>query len=195
MQFERVATRHNPTTAAEVFALARVIRERKLSRDAEMSQKRFAERIAAIAEGERQRAEEKAKADALTKWTVGRYRLAVDIEAKGPAIFNAFEAAGCDAKKIKIDHILHAVCACYSVTQTDVLSHRRHKSIILPRQVAMYLARVQTLRSLPEIGRRFGGRDHTTVMHAVEKIERLLAAGDERLASDIAAIKQALGVS
>ena len=59
---------------------------------------------------------------------------------------------------------------------------------VIPRQVSMYIAKVLTPRSLPEIGRRFGGRDHTTVLHAVRKIERLLLT-DEKLAADVAAIK------
>ena len=58
------------------------------------------------------------------------------------------------------------------MTRGDILSERRNRSIVLPRQVGMYLAKRLTARSLPEIGRRFGGRDHTTVLHAIRKIER-----------------------
>ncbi|HTP90451.1 MAG TPA: helix-turn-helix domain-containing protein, partial [Xanthobacteraceae bacterium] len=63
--------------------------------------------------------------------------------------------------------------------------------VVRPRQVAMYLAKVLTLRSLPEIGRRFGGRDHTTVLHAVRKIEAL-AGNDSAFAEEIEALKRQL---
>jgi chromosomal replication initiator protein len=62
---------------------------------------------------------------------------------------------------------------------------------VRPRQVAMYLAKILTLRSLPEIGRRFGGRDHTTVLHAVRKIEAL-AGNDTTLAEEIEGLKRQL---
>jgi chromosomal replication initiator protein len=71
------------------------------------------------------------------------------------------------------------------------LSSRRTANVVRPRQVAMYLAKILTLRSLPEIGRRFGGRDHTTVLHAVRKIEAL-AANDSALADEIEALKRQL---
>ena len=61
----------------------------------------------------------------------------------------------------------------YNIRLTDIHSPRRSRSVARPRQVAMYLAKFITSRSLPEIGRKFGGRDHTTVMHAVKKIEEL----------------------
>jgi chromosomal replication initiator protein len=63
--------------------------------------------------------------------------------------------------------------------------------VVRPRQVAMYLAKTLTLRSLPEIGRRFGGRDHTTVLHAVRKIENLVN-NDNTLAEEIEALKRQL---
>jgi chromosomal replication initiator protein len=63
--------------------------------------------------------------------------------------------------------------------------------VVRPRQIAMYLAKVLTLRSLPEIGRRFGGRDHTTVLHAVRKIEGLVQ-GDKALAEEIEVLKRML---
>ena len=65
----------------------------------------------------------------------------------------------------------------YNVSRSDLLSSRRTANVVRPRQVAMYLAKTLTLRSLPEIGRRFGGRDHTTVLHAVRKIEALVGQG------------------
>ncbi|MBO0661517.1 chromosomal replication initiator protein DnaA [Jiella sp. MQZ9-1] len=74
-------------------------------------------------------------------------------------------------RKVRIEDILKFVSRHYNVTRTDLLSSRRTKTIVRPRQIAMYLAKTMTPRSLPEIGRRFGGRDHTTVLHAVRKIE------------------------
>ena len=71
------------------------------------------------------------------------------------------------------------------------MSSRRTANVVRPRQVAMYLAKTLTLRSLPEIGRRFGGRDHTTVLHAVRKIENLVH-NDAALAEEIELIKRQL---
>ena len=68
----------------------------------------------------------------------------------------------------------------YNVSKHDLLSARRTRAIVRPRQIAMYLAKTMTPRSFPEIGKRFGGRDHTTVLHAVRKVEEL-AAADEAL--------------
>lgn len=78
---------------------------------------------------------------------------------------------------VNIQAIISTVARQFEVKQTDLFSKRRQKSITLPRQVAMYLARCHTSHSLQEIGGFFGGRDHTTVMHAVDKIGRL-RAGD-----------------
>ena len=69
------------------------------------------------------------------------------------------------------------------------LSSRRTANVVRPRQVAMYLAKLLTLRSLPEIGRRFGGRDHTTVLHAVRKIEGLSNA-DNTLAQELELLRR-----
>jgi len=81
-----------------------------------------------------------------------------------------------EPKRVKIEDIQKLVANHYSVTRADILSSRRTATVVKPRQVAMYLSKALTLRSLPEIGRRFGGRDHTTVLHAVRKIEGLSAA-------------------
>jgi chromosomal replication initiator protein len=79
----------------------------------------------------------------------------------------------------------------YNVSRADLLSSRRTANVVRPRQVAMYLAKTLTLRSLPEIGRRFGGRDHTTVLHAVRKIEGLVG-NDTMLADEIEVLKRQL---
>ena len=77
----------------------------------------------------------------------------------------------------------------FNVSKADLLSSRRTRTIVRPRQIAMYLAKMLTPRSLPEIGRRFGGRDHTTVLHAVRKIEDLMR-GDRLLAEEIELLKR-----
>jgi chromosomal replication initiator protein len=77
------------------------------------------------------------------------------------------------------------------VSRADILSSRRSASVVKPRQIAMYLAKILTLRSLPEIGRRFGGRDHTTVLHAVRKIEGAVEA-DVSLREDVELLKRML---
>ncbi|MEP1231454.1 MAG: chromosomal replication initiator protein DnaA [Litorimonas sp.] len=78
-------------------------------------------------------------------------------------------------QRLTVDRIQRAVCDVFKVTLTDMVSKRRARIIARPRQVAMYLCKKKTKRSLPDIGRRFGGRDHTTVMHAVKRIDALRA--------------------
>jgi chromosomal replication initiator protein len=96
-----------------------------------------------------------------------------------------------DPKRVKIDDIQKLVASHYNISRADILSSRRTANVVRPRQIAMYLSKVLTLRSLPEIGRRFGGRDHTTVLHAVRKIEDL-AAKDKSLAEVIELLKRIL---
>lgn len=72
-----------------------------------------------------------------------------------------------------VNQIILAVCKAFNVPKTDILSPRRTASIVKPRQIAMMLAKALTCKSLPEIGRRFGGKDHTTVLHAVRKLDWL----------------------
>jgi chromosomal replication initiator protein len=96
-----------------------------------------------------------------------------------------------DPKRVKIEDIQRAVARQYNVSRSDLLSSRRTANVVRPRQIAMYLAKTLTLRSLPEIGRRFGGRDHTTVLHAVRKIETLVG-NDAALAEEIELLKRML---
>ena len=96
-----------------------------------------------------------------------------------------------EPRRIKIEEIQRIVARQYNVSRADLLSSRRTANVVRPRQVAMYLAKTLTLRSLPEIGRRFGGRDHTTVLHAVRKIENLVT-NDAALAEEIEALKRQL---
>ena len=96
-----------------------------------------------------------------------------------------------EPKRVRIEDIQRVVARQYNVSRADLLSSRRTANVVRPRQVAMYLAKILTLRSLPEIGRRFGGRDHTTVLHAVRKIEAL-AGNDSAFAEEIEALKRQL---
>jgi chromosomal replication initiator protein len=96
-----------------------------------------------------------------------------------------------EPRRVKIEDIQRVVARQYNVSRADLLSSRRTANVVRPRQVAMYLAKTLTLRSLPEIGRRFGGRDHTTVLHAVRKIENLVG-NDTALAEEIELLKRQL---
>jgi chromosomal replication initiator protein len=96
-----------------------------------------------------------------------------------------------EPKRIKIEDIQRVVARQYNVSRSDLLSSRRTANVVRPRQVAMYLAKTLTLRSLPEIGRRFGGRDHTTVLHAVRKIEALVTR-DTALSDEVESLKRQL---
>jgi chromosomal replication initiator protein len=94
-----------------------------------------------------------------------------------------------EPRRIRIEDIQKIVAGHYNVSKHDLLSARRTRAIVRPRQIAMYLAKTMTPRSFPEIGKRFGGRDHTTVLHAVRKVEEL-AADDETLAQEIELLKR-----
>jgi chromosomal replication initiator protein len=94
-------------------------------------------------------------------------------------------------KRITVDEIQKAVAEHYGLKQADLLSERRTRAVARPRQTAMYLAKHLTTRSYPDIGRRFGGRDHTTVLHAVKRIEELKAS-DPGLVSDIETLTRKL---
>lgn len=94
-------------------------------------------------------------------------------------------------RRITIDEIQRKVAEHYNLRMSDMHSARRARSVARPRQVAMYLAKQLTARSLPEIGRKFGGRDHTTVMHAVRKIEELME-DDVQIAQDVDVVRRAL---
>ncbi len=96
---------------------------------------------------------------------------------------------GVEPRRIKIEDILRIVSRHFGVSKGDLLSQRRHRSVVWPRQIGMYLAKQLTHRSLPEIGRRFGNRDHTTVLHAIRKIENVIA-GDANLRDEIDELKK-----
>jgi chromosomal replication initiator protein len=101
------------------------------------------------------------------------------------------ESASKSGNAPSLQSIIDSVTRFYDVKLTDLLSKRRHKSIAMPRQVCMYLARKHTRFSLEEIGGYFGGRDHTTVMHAVRTIEEK-AGADGKLQAEVGRIEQDL---
>ena len=86
-------------------------------------------------------------------------------------------------KKITIESIQNAVSTFYGIEISELLSKKRNKHVVYPRQIAMYLCRRLTDASFPQIGEQFGGRDHTTVMHANEKIELDLQSDRELAAA------------
>jgi chromosomal replication initiation ATPase DnaA len=98
---------------------------------------------------------------------------------------NAFENA-----QMSINRIQRVVCNRFAVTQADLISCRRTKNLVIPRQVAMYLAKKLTLKSLPEIGRRFGDRDHTTVLYSVRKMAEQMIRDDalRQIVEDLSSI-------
>lgn len=94
-------------------------------------------------------------------------------------------------RRITVDEIQKTVADHFTLKQADLLSERRTRSVARPRQIAMWLCKQHTTRSYPDIGRRFGGRDHTTVLHGVRKIEELIAQ-DEQIARDVEALTRKL---
>ncbi len=99
-----------------------------------------------------------------------------------------------NSRKITIDEIQKKVVEHYNIKLSDMHSPRRSRSVARPRQVAMYLAKSITTRSLPEIGRKFGGRDHTTVIHAIKTIEEIMV-NDPNLSEDIELLTRILQTS
>ncbi|WP_299905955.1 chromosomal replication initiator protein DnaA [uncultured Paracoccus sp.] len=94
-------------------------------------------------------------------------------------------------RRVSIEEIQRKVAEHYNIRLADLIGPKRVRNVARPRQIAMYLSKQLTNRSLPEIGRRFGGRDHTTIMHGVKKIEEL-AASDEALSEDLDLLKRLL---
>jgi chromosomal replication initiator protein len=113
----------------------------------------------------------------------------LSVEAAEVAIRDLVRAH--EPKRVKIEDIQKLVATHYSVSRSDILSARRTATVVKPRQIAMFLSKSLTLRSLPEIGRRFGGRDHTTVLHAVRKIDGLLKT-DRALSEELELLRRML---
>lgn len=96
-------------------------------------------------------------------------------------------------KPVRIVDVIRAVCAFYSIPVSELLADRRSGPMVRARHIAMYICRKTSLKSFPEIGRRLGNRDHSTVIHGVAKIEDLLLT-DEELRDEIESIKRSLGL-
>jgi len=94
-------------------------------------------------------------------------------------------------RQVTVDEIQRQTAEYFNIRLADLLSERRSRNIVRPRQIAMYLAKEMTRNSLPEIGRRFGGRDHTTVMHSIRKIDDLLV-DDANLSEDLTRLRRML---
>jgi chromosomal replication initiator protein len=113
---------------------------------------------------------------------------AVTVEYAEEVLADMFRAS---RRRITIDEIQRRVSDHFRIRHAEMVSARRAREVARPRQIAMYLAKQLTPRSLPEIGRRFGGRDHTTVIHAVRQIEKLRAA-DSELDNDVRTLMRVL---
>ncbi|MGR3467883.1 MAG: chromosomal replication initiator protein DnaA [Shimia sp.] len=94
-------------------------------------------------------------------------------------------------RKITVEEIQRKVCDHYNIKITDLVGPKRLRAFARPRQVAMYLSKRMTQRSLPEIGRKFGNRDHTTIMHGVKRIEELMSQ-DSQIADDLETLRRTL---
>lgn len=93
--------------------------------------------------------------------------------------------------RVSVEDIQHATATSFGTSRRALMSHDRHHGVVYPRQIAMFLSKTMTSRSYPEIGRRFGGRDHATVIHSFRKIEGLIQT-DQRVADDVARVKALL---
>ncbi|MGE0734352.1 MAG: chromosomal replication initiator protein DnaA [Alphaproteobacteria bacterium] len=112
----------------------------------------------------------------------------ITLESTQEALHDVLRA---NDRHVTIEEIQKRVCEHYNLRMADMHTARRARAVARPRQVAMYLAKQLTVRSLPEIGRKFGGRDHTTVMHAVRKIEELRSL-DNGISEDLDLLRRML---
>jgi len=112
----------------------------------------------------------------------------IDMELTQDCLADVLRAS---ERKITVEEIQRKVSDHYNIRLSDMIGPKRLRSFARPRQVAMYLSKHMTSRSLPEIGRRFGGRDHTTVMHGVKRIEELKLS-DGQIAEDLELLRRAL---
>ncbi|WP_372573447.1 chromosomal replication initiator protein DnaA [Ruegeria jejuensis] len=112
----------------------------------------------------------------------------IDMELTQDCLADVLRAS---ERKITVEEIQRKVSEYYNIRLSDIIGPKRVRSYARPRQIAMYLCKQLTSRSLPEIGRRFGGRDHTTVMHGVRRIEELKLT-DGQIAEDVEMLRRAL---
>ena len=115
------------------------------------------------------------------------------INTKPPTIYECKKILkdfiNCNVKSINVETIQNIVAAHFNLNIQEMLSARRSRSLARPRQIAMFLAKRHTSNSLPDIGKKFSNRDHTTVIHAVKKIEELMKKDDE-IRQSVAEIKK-----
>ncbi|NOZ86389.1 MAG: chromosomal replication initiator protein DnaA [Deltaproteobacteria bacterium] len=97
-------------------------------------------------------------------------------------------------QKVSIEKIQSFVCSYFGITIKELCSNRRTKQLVFPRQIAMYLCRKNTSASFPEIGSKFGGKDHTTVMFGVKRIDKSIESGDNEVIDVIDSIESSLGL-
>ncbi len=116
---------------------------------------------------------------------VGR---AITLESTQEVLHDLLKASD---RRITIEEIQKRVAEHFNIKLAEMSSARRSRQVARPRQIAMYLSKQMTSRSLPEIGRKFGGRDHTTVMHAVKKVEELCAS-DQNFSEDVELLRRML---
>lgn len=119
------------------------------------------------------------------------YGTPVPIETKAIAELNRLDLTWGGRPTVVL--IIRLCAEAYGLTPTDLLSVRRTADVVRPRQIAMYLSKILTLKSLPEIGRRIGDKDHTTVLHAVRKMERLVETSAD-VAAEVAAIREQIRI-
>ncbi|MBR1230229.1 hypothetical protein JQ600_35630 [Bradyrhizobium sp. AUGA SZCCT0176] len=129
--------------------------------------------------------------DTTIEVTACNGQIVVVTETQIAEVREVFEKLTVSGGGLRIENIQRAVCRKFNLSRIDFLSMRRTKDLVVPRQVAMYLCKTLTLKSLPEIGRHFNGKDHTTVLHAVRKMERLVQV-DETISGVINELKEEL---
>ena len=112
----------------------------------------------------------------------------IDLELAQDCLADILRASD---RKITVEEIQRKVSEHYNIRLADLIGPKRVRTLARPRQIAMWLAKNLTNRSLPDIGRRFGGRDHTTVMHGVRKIDELRGT-DSQIADDLELLRRAL---
>lgn len=167
------------------------ISERELALSAHTRRKAFHKGIAAKAAALRapavaQPIEPAAADDALV------VALEAVLVAPPPTKKNWFEIIGVGPERVTVAAVQAATCDHFGITHTDLISDRRNPCVVIPRHVGMFLSKEMTTNSLVQIGRKFGLKDHTSVLYAVRKIYRLMLRGDAVVIEAITKIKAAL---
>lgn len=117
--------------------------------------------------------------------------MAVGIEMAQRSLQDLTRSDGTTGRVLKIEEIQHVVAQHYNLNPCELVSHRRTRNVVHPRQIAIYLSKIMTTRSLPEIGRRFGNRDHSTILHSVRQIEKELTT-NKQLVEEVELLRRRL---